>query len=67
MGEHRQLKRVVVTGIGTINAHGLGIDALWNGLLSGQSGIDHVSSFDTTDYPSKVGAEVKGQDKRFEM
>ena len=59
MGEHRHLKRVVVTGIGTINAHGLGIDALWTGLLSGQSGIDHVTSFDTTDYPSKVGAEVK--------
>jgi len=30
---------------------------LWDNLLAGKSGIDSVKSFDTTDYPSKVGSE----------
>ncbi|MFP4069149.1 MAG: beta-ketoacyl-ACP synthase II [Verrucomicrobiota bacterium] len=59
MSETRTQQRVVVTGIGTINSHGVGIDPLWSGLLAGQSGIDRVASFDVTDYPCKVGAEVR--------
>lgn len=55
----RTTNRVVVTGIGTINSHGLGIDAMWEALLAGQSGLDRIASFDVTDYPCKVGAEVR--------
>ena len=51
-------KRVVVTGIGPIASVGTGVDAFWNGLTSGKSGITRVSRFDVTDYPSKVGSEV---------
>tara|TARA_B100001057_G_scaffold33569_2_gene30478 strand:- start:219 stop:1475 length:1257 start_codon:yes stop_codon:yes gene_type:complete len=50
-------KRVVVTGIGTVTNYGDGVESFWENLLAGQSGIDAVKSFDTTDYPSKIGSE----------
>jgi 3-oxoacyl-[acyl-carrier-protein] synthase II len=50
-------KRVVVTGIGTVTNYGDGVESFWRNLLAGQSGIDAVKSFDTTDYPSKIGSE----------
>lgn len=59
MSVERKNNRVVITGIGTVNSHGVGIDALWDGILAGKSGIDKVSSFDTTEFTSKVGAEVR--------
>ncbi len=52
-------KRVVVTGIGTITSLGIGIEPFWGNILAGKSGIDSVTSFDVTDYPSKVGSEVR--------
>lgn len=59
MNVERKIHRVVVTGAGTVNSHGVGVDAFWAALLAGKSGIDRVHSFDTTEYPSKVGAEVR--------
>ncbi len=59
MSEARKIHRVVVTGIGTVNSHGIGVDAFWEGLLAGRSGIDKVTCFDVSEYPSKVGAEVR--------
>lgn len=58
MIEERRNHRVVVTGIGTVNSHGIGVDAFWEAMVAGKSGIDKVTSFDVSDYPSKVGAEV---------
>ncbi|MGB0185065.1 MAG: beta-ketoacyl-ACP synthase II [Opitutales bacterium] len=62
METERQNHRVVVTGIGTIASQGTGIDPFWEALLAGKSGIDTVQSFDITDYPSKVGSEVRDFD-----
>lgn len=59
MGVTSKQKRVVVTGVGAVTSYGIGAEAFWQGLLSGQSSIDTVTAFDTTDYPSKVGSEVK--------
>jgi 3-oxoacyl-[acyl-carrier-protein] synthase II len=59
MDTERKQNRVVVTGIGTIASLGTGIEPFWDALISGKSGIDTVSSFDITDYPSKVGSEVR--------
>ncbi|MFO8026188.1 MAG: beta-ketoacyl-ACP synthase II [Opitutales bacterium] len=59
MSVERKNHRVVVTGIGTVNSHGVGVDAFWQSMLAGKSGIDNVTSFDVSDYPSKVGAEVR--------
>jgi len=57
MSEAFERQRVVITGIGTVTSYGDGVETFWDSLLAGKSGIDTVKSFDTTDYPSKVGAE----------
>lgn len=55
-------ERVVVTGIGVITSLGQTITAFWDNILAGKSGIDRVTAFDPTDYPSQVGAEVRDFD-----
>lgn len=55
-------RRVVVTGLGVISPVGLTIPSIWEALISGQSGVDYISSFDTTPFETKFAAEVKGFD-----
>lgn len=55
-------RRVVVTGLGVISALGLEYETFWSSLINGESGVSLVTSFDTTEYPSKIGAEVKDFD-----
>ncbi|AOY77346.1 beta-ketoacyl-ACP synthase II [Clostridium formicaceticum] len=52
-------RRVVVTGLGCITPIGKGKDDFWKNLTTGVSGIDYITKFDTTDYPTKIAAEVK--------
>jgi 3-oxoacyl-[acyl-carrier-protein] synthase II len=52
--------RVVITGIGTVNALGLDVPSFWEGIKSGRSAIGRISGFDTAPFRSKLGAEVKG-------
>ena len=47
-----ELKRVVVTGIGTINPIGNNIEEFWSGIKEGKCGIDNITFFDTTDFNS---------------
>lgn len=51
--------RVVITGLGAVTPVGIGVDNFWEGLKAGQNGIDKVTHFDTTDFRSKLAAEVK--------
>lgn len=53
------MKRVVITGAGLITPIGAGREEFWRNLVAGQSGIAPVRSFDTSDYPVHIGAEVK--------
>ena len=55
-------RRVVVTGLGVISALGLEYETFWSSLINGESGVSLVTSFDTTEFPSKIGAEVKDFD-----
>ncbi|MBN1129575.1 MAG: beta-ketoacyl-ACP synthase II [Chitinispirillaceae bacterium] len=55
-------KRVVITGIGVVSPVGNNLSVTWSSLCSGKSGIDRVTLFDATDYPSQVAAEVKNLD-----
>jgi len=55
-------KRVVVTGMGVISPIGNTVSEMWEGLISGESGIDEISSFDTTSFETRFAAEVKGFD-----
>lgn len=55
-------RRVVITGMGVVSPVGNNVETFWNALCSGQSGVDLITAFDTTDYPSKIAGEVKGLD-----
>ena len=55
-------RRVVVTGIGTINPLGNKVSDSWEKLLNGVSGIDHITSFDTENLPVTFAGEVKNFD-----
>ncbi|MCK4802544.1 beta-ketoacyl-ACP synthase II [bacterium] len=52
-------RRVVITGYGVISPIGIGADDFWNSLVSGKSGISRVSTFDTSQFSTQIGAEVK--------
>ena len=52
------MRRVVVTGLGTINPLGNTVDTSWNSLVSGKSGISTISKFDVSDYPCKIAASI---------
>jgi 3-oxoacyl-[acyl-carrier-protein] synthase II len=52
-------RRVVITGMGLVSPVGNDLDVFWKNLLAGQSGIGPVTRFDTTNFDSKIGGEVK--------
>ncbi|MFC2087802.1 beta-ketoacyl-ACP synthase II [Bacteroidota bacterium] len=54
-----ELKRVVVTGLGTINGLGNNIEEFTQSLRSGVSGCDLITRFDTTNFKTKFACEVK--------
>ena len=55
-------RRVVVTGLGCISPVGNTVQDAWANLLAGQSGIDLITKFDTTNFACKIAGEVKGFD-----
>ena len=56
---HHDARSVVITGIGAITPIGNSVDAFWNGLLSKQSGIGTIQSFDAASFPSRIAGEVR--------
>ena len=52
----------MVTGVGLVTALGTGTEETWKGLCEGRSGITRITRFDTTQFPTKIAAEVKGFD-----
>ena len=57
-----KLKRVVVTGIGTINPLGLNVNDTWEKLCEGKSGIALAEGIDVEDVPSKIAGQVNNFD-----
>ncbi|MEI8073305.1 MAG: beta-ketoacyl-ACP synthase II [Bacteroidota bacterium] len=57
-----ELKRVVVTGIGTLNPLGNNLNDYWSNLLAGVSGADNVTLFDASKFKTRFACEVKGFD-----
>ena len=55
-------RRVVVTGLGSINPLGNNVQDTWDNLVNGVSGIDHITSFDTSELPVTFAGEVKNFD-----
>ena len=55
-------KRVVVTGLGAITPIGKNVEETWDGIKNSKCGIDEISVFDTTNFKTKLDAEVKDYD-----
>ncbi|MBR2494605.1 beta-ketoacyl-ACP synthase II [Helicobacter sp.] len=54
------MRRVVVTGIGMINAVGLNRDDSFSAIVEGKCGIKKITSFDTSDFPVSIAGEIVG-------
>ncbi|MBW1822039.1 MAG: beta-ketoacyl-[acyl-carrier-protein] synthase II, partial [Deltaproteobacteria bacterium] len=51
-------RRVVVTGVGMVTPLGVGKNIFSQKLFKGNSGIRPITSFDTSRFPSRLGAQV---------
>lgn len=54
-----ETKRVVVTGLGCLTPIGNNVQEFWHGLLNGKSGSAPITRFDTTNFKTKFGCEIK--------
>lgn len=57
-----QTKRIVVTGIGTLNPLGNNLETYWNNLINGVSGADMITLFDASKFKTRFACEIKGFD-----
>jgi 3-oxoacyl-[acyl-carrier-protein] synthase II len=53
-------RRVVITGMGTVNPLSSDVKAYWEALCGGKSGVGLIEQFDTSKHEVKFGGEVKG-------
>ena len=47
-------RRVVITGLGTVNAIGNNVNETWNSVLASRNGIGRITLFDSSDRKSVV-------------
>ncbi|TVR88405.1 MAG: beta-ketoacyl-[acyl-carrier-protein] synthase II [Spirochaetaceae bacterium] len=57
-------QRVVITGMGAVTPLGNNVPDFWAAVKSGTSGVAPITRFDTTDFQTKIAAEVKGFDAK---
>jgi 3-oxoacyl-[acyl-carrier-protein] synthase II len=57
-----QTKRIVVTGIGTLNPLGNNLETYWDNLIKGVSGADMITLFDASKFKTRFACEIKGFD-----
>ena len=55
--------KIVVTGVGVVSALG-SKDEFWESVTSGKSGLDQITAFDASRYPTTIGAECKDFDPK---
>jgi 3-oxoacyl-[acyl-carrier-protein] synthase II len=56
------MRRVVITGVGMINALGHNCDESFDKIVAGECGIDTITLFDIAEYPVQIAGEVKDFD-----
>ena len=56
------MRRVVITGMGTINPVGHDLGETWDSIKKGVCGIDFIKQIDTTQFKVKIAGEVKDYD-----
>src|SRR5947208_14257271 len=52
------MRRVVVTGMGLVTPLGIGLERNWNSLTAGESGVRAIRSFEVSDLPARIAAQV---------
>lgn len=55
----KELKRVVITGMGAITPLGNSLDEFWKNIAAGKTGVGLITKFDTANFKTKFAAEVK--------
>lgn len=60
--QFKRPRRVVITGMGCVTPIGIGRQAFWNALTRGESGVRRIESFDVSESPVKIAAEVRNFD-----
>jgi 3-oxoacyl-[acyl-carrier-protein] synthase II len=60
-------ERVVITGLGAITPLGLTVEDSWRGMVEGRSGVDHITRFDASQFPTTFAGEVRGFDPTLYM
>ena len=51
-------RRVVITGLGCISPLGSDVASMWNNLIAGRSGVGLITSYDASDFKTRIAAEV---------
>jgi 3-oxoacyl-[acyl-carrier-protein] synthase II len=67
LGRFRKPRRVVITGMGCVTPIGIGRAAYWDALQRGTSGTRRIESFDTSQWPVKIAAEIQDFDWKAEL
>ena len=61
------MRRVVVTGLGTINPLGSNVDNSWDSLINSKSGISKISTFEVDEYPCQIAGSIKSEEINEEL
>ena len=52
------MRRVVVTGLGTINPLGKNVNSSWDALINSKSGVSKISRFEVDSFPCKIAGTI---------
>ena len=56
------MRRIVVTGLGLVTAVGHTVEATWESIVAGRSGVSPIDTFDASGFSSRIGATVRDFD-----
>lgn len=56
------MRRVVITGMGTVNPLGKNVEEFWANIKANKNGLSYVDQFDTENFPVKIVGAVKDFD-----
>src|SRR5215472_5690383 len=66
-GRLKHPRRVVITGMGCVTPIGIGRDAFWSALQRGDSGVHRIETFDVSNSPVKIAAQVRDFDWKAQL
>ena len=56
------MRRIVVTGLGLVTAVGHTVEATWESIVAGRSGVSPIDIFDASGFSSRIGATIRNFD-----